>query len=78
MWKCICFINKKLFFNISLKIILNFFIYGESWFVILYLCESINVRRFFLGLRVVDSLFVFYYLLVCEIEDELVYNGNFI
>lgn len=36
-------------------------------------CESINVRRFFLGLRVVDSLFVFYYLLVCEIEDELVY-----
>lgn len=36
------------------------------------------MRRFLSGLRVADSLLVFHYLPVCEIEDELVYNGNFI
>lgn len=42
------------------------------------MCESTNVRRFLSGLRVADSLLVFHYLPVCEIEDESVYNGNFI
>lgn len=36
------------------------------------------MRRFLSGLKVADSLLVFHYLPVCEIEDESVYNGNFI
>lgn len=46
--------------------------------LLFYICVRVLMWEDFSQVRVADSLLVFHYLPVCEIEDESVYNGNFI